>query len=468
MTINAAEYKSTVGLDSLYYALVTADELTGITFGTPAYLAPAADLSLSNNANSETQYADDGAFDIAMGEGSSDFTINITNLPPEVEAAITGQKFDSTTGRIWDDGDPASAPDAAAIAAMSPDELDGCFHTSPLWRRALTVAAGPMANFILAILVFAVLAMFSGRLSEAPVVGGVQIPAKAGPDFEVGDRILTVDGREVTTFNDVREAGRQAVGETVTVELERSGQRMTMDTAHLSPVYVAAVQDDTAAEAAGIQVGDMILSADGEKMYRFADLQAFVKTMEQDTVTLEVLRGDEVLTIDLTPQLEVTRDPDSDGFIERRLFGVNSFARIHAEIVPVGPAEALGIGVDRTVGVMVSTYHVLKSMFSGQVSAKHVSGPVGIAAASGKAAESGVMQFFSFLAFVSVSIGLVNLFPIPVLDGGHLVFYAVEAVRGKPLGARWVEISMGLGLGLVLLIMVFATYNDLGRLLSLG
>jgi phi13 family phage major tail protein len=113
MTINAAEYKSTVGLDSLYYALVTADELTGITFGTPAYLAPAADLSLSNNANSETQYADDGAFDIAMGEGSSDFTINITNLPPEVEAAITGQKFDSTTGRIWDDGDPASAPDVA-------------------------------------------------------------------------------------------------------------------------------------------------------------------------------------------------------------------------------------------------------------------------------------------------------------------------------------------------------------------
>ena len=366
------------------------------------------------------------------------------------------------------DNNPASAADPEAIAAMSAEELKGCFHTAPLWRRALTVAAGPVANFLLAIVVFAILAIFSGRLSEAPVVGGVQIPAKAGPDFQIGDRILSVDGTTVATFDDVREAGRKAVGATVEVQLVRDGQEISLVTEHLSPVYVAAVLDDTAAAEAGIEVGDFILSADGEKMHRFADLQAFVQAMDADTVSLEVLRGEEVLTIELTPQLEVTRDPNSDGFIERRLFGVNSSSRIHAEIIPVGFGESIGIGVDRTVGVMVSTYHVLKSMFSGQVSAKHVSGPVGIATASGKAAEYGAMQFFGFLAFVSVSIGLVNLFPIPVLDGGHLVFYAVEAVRGKPLGARWIEISMSLGLGLVLLLMVFATYNDLGRLLSLG
>ena len=368
------------------------------------------------------------------------------------------------------DADAASArPDDAALARMSSGDRSRSFPDAALWRRALTVAAGPAFNFALAIVIYAVLAGVLGMGSDRPVVG---VRADAAPEIEAlreGDEILAVAGTEVRVFADIQRAYDAAAEETpgrevFPVALRRDGRTIEVETGPLVPPVVGSVAQGAPAERAGLRPGDRILSVDGAPVASFSDLQRSIRASGERPVTLALRDpGGVERAVTLEPKLNPA--PTPGGGIELRpLIGVTAVPLIGPESRTPGPIEAVGHGVERTWQVISASLTYVGAIVTGRTDASGLGGPIRIATLSGDAAASGLVTFIGMIALISASIGMINLFPIPVLDGGHLVFYAVEAVRGKPVGEKVQEAATAVGLGLVLMLMVFVTWNDIVNL----
>ncbi len=364
------------------------------------------------------------------------------------------------------DADAASArPDDEAIGQMTEAELAASFPRASLGRRAMIVAAGPVFNFVLAALIFGGVAMISGLPSEKPVIGVVQEDtdgAKAG--FLEGDRILAVDGASVETFRDFGTTVLDDTGGRREVEIERDGRRMVIPFEIISPVTLASVTDGAAREA-GLQAGDTILTIDGRDIRVFQDLREAVLASEGQPLDVEVGRGDETLRVELTPRRTDTTDENGEP-VTRWLIGVtggSSFG-LGPALERAGPVEAATYGVRATVNIISSSLSFIADIFRGQGDSADLGGPIRIAEVSGEAANDGFASLMRLTAILSASIGLINLFPIPVLDGGHLLFYGIEAIRGRPLSERMQEIGLTIGLAMVVMLMVYATYNDVMRL----
>ncbi|MEI7599210.1 MAG: RIP metalloprotease RseP [Aestuariivirga sp.] len=294
--------------------------------------------------------------------------------------------------RFRGDANAASMPDAEALARAKNDQ--GNFHGKPLWQRAAVVAAGPIANFILAIAIFAGAFMIVGRPMIEPRV----------------DEVV---------------AG-------------------------------------SAAEVAGIRKGDLVVSVDGAEISDFAGLQQAVMTRAGEPLALVIDRNGEKINLTVTPELR--EEPDNfGGKIRLGLLGVKRDPMGPVRYERMGPVQALEAGVDRTWFIVSSTFRYLGKMVTGRESADQLGGPIAMAKAAGDAASMGFSQFVAVIAFLSVSIGLLNLFPIPMLDGGHLVYYAIEAVRGRPLGEGAQEWGFRIGFSLVVMLMLVGTWNDLVR-----
>ncbi|WP_454917148.1 RIP metalloprotease RseP [Xanthobacter sediminis] len=294
--------------------------------------------------------------------------------------------------KFYGDEDAASVPDQQALARMSVAERRESFFFQPVKWRAAIVAAGPIANFILAIVIFSFVFMVFGRPVSAPRVDQV------------------------------------------------------------SP--------GSAAEVAGFKAGDLVLEIDGAKVESFADMQRVVGIHAGQQLTFRVERGNTEVTLTATPELKEVKD--GFGNVHRTgLLGISrSLAEGDVTIHRYGPLEAVGMGVQETWFVVARTFDYLGGLVSGRESADQLGGPIRIAQVSGQVATFGIGALLSLAAVLSVSIGLLNLFPIPMLDGGHLLFYAFEAVRGRPLSARTQDIGFRIGLALVLMLMIFATWND--------
>jgi regulator of sigma E protease len=294
--------------------------------------------------------------------------------------------------KFMDDENAASAPSSEALASMSAEERKGSFHLKPLWQRAAVVAAGPIANFLLAIVIFAV--MFS-------VVG-----------------VRTTEPR-------------------------------------IDEVVVG-----TPAERAGFKAGDVILSIGGRQTDSFSDVLRIVSANADNELAVEVDRGGSLLTLKVTPEGRDVSD-NLGGTVRRGQIGIKRVTGPGGTIFKqVGPLEAVWLGVTETQFIITSTLQYLGDVVTGRQNADQLGGPLRIAHVSGEVAKLGIEPLMHFIALISVSIGLINLFPIPLLDGGHLLFYAAEAVRGKPLSERTQEIGFRIGLALVLMLMAFAFWND--------
>jgi regulator of sigma E protease len=359
------------------------------------------------------------------------------------------------------DANAASAgADGAVLDALDPVERRRSMPGAPLWARALTVAAGPVFNFILSIAIFAGIVIVSGQaVDEARVGAPKALPAEV-VTLEQGDLITAIEGEPVEALADVFELARALdPAPLVTYDIERDAQAMQVDAAFPLLPIVQSVAPQSAAIAAGIAEGDVILTVDGAPIHGFSQLRAFVDASEGAPLALEVWRAGEILNLTLSPRQ--TDLPTGDGFETRWLIGITGGLIFEPETQSVGPWEAVSFGFNQVTFIIESSLDGLWHIITGAISSCNLQGPIGIAETSGAAASQGLDNFIWFIAVLSTAVGLLNLFPIPVLDGGHLVFHAYEAVTGKPPSDKVLRAFMSVGLFMLLSLMLFALTNDI-------
>jgi regulator of sigma E protease len=367
------------------------------------------------------------------------------------------------------DADAASTvKDPESWSRLSPDQRAHSFHDASVGRRALTVLAGPFANFILAIVIFGVMALAAGAPSDEPVIGSIAEDANPGfaEALREGDRVLSIDGAPIADFEAFARTLLDSRGEPLAVTVERDGAPLTVEAVFDPPARVDGVTPGGPADQAGLARGDRIVAIDGAPIASFRELQALVAAAEGEALDLTVARDGETFSATLAPEMTRAPDPETGEPTTRPLIGIQkSSTEVLPVIESVGPVGALSAGIERTWRILALSVSGLWDVIRGAQAADEVlGGPIRIAELSGEAAADGLSTFIGLIAVLSASIGLINLFPIPVLDGGHLVFYAIEAAQGRPLREKWQEIGNRIGLALVLALMIFATVNDIARL----
>ncbi|MDO4997463.1 MAG: RIP metalloprotease RseP [Neisseria sp.] len=355
-------------------------------------------------------------------------------------------------------------------------------------KKIAIVAAGPLMNLLLAIALYA--ASFSFGITELkPNVGTVVVASvadKAG--FLAGDSIQSVNGKSVQNWNDAQaemvlnlDAGKVAVavkqadGQNAVREINVAGTPEAEQVAQgqgigLLPfkltTTLAMVSENGAAAKAGLRAGDKLLEADGVVLKTWREWAELIRASAGKKLHITYERQGKIAFTDLRP--------DSIELPDRSLRGMAGFAPEYdkawdnANRIEYTPSvgEAVQTAWQRTTGYVGMTLDFFGKLLTGQASTKHISGPLTIADAAGKSAEMGVQSYLEFLALISVSLGIMNLLPIPVLDGGHLVYYAAEWVRGKPLSERMQNVGLRFGMAVMLLLMFLAFFNDLTRLIG--
>jgi regulator of sigma E protease len=291
------------------------------------------------------------------------------------------------------DDDNVASSSGKTLTRLTPEEREGSFRDKPVGKRAAVVAAGPIANFLLAIVIFTF--------------------------------IFSVFGQQITAAK------------------------------------VDSIGPGSAAERAGFQPGDLILSIDGEPIESFSDMQRIVSSSPNVPLKFVVQRGEQTVSLVATPEFK----DFTDNFGNKMRIGLLGIQRNAAPgewtVKRHNPIEAFVAAVKECYFIVSRSIFYLYGIVSGREAADQLGGPIRIAQLSGQVATVGFIPLLNFAAVISVSIGLLNLFPIPMLDGGHLLFYGIEAIRGKPLSEYTQEIGFRIGLAFVLMIMIFATWNDL-------
>lgn len=361
------------------------------------------------------------------------------------------------------DANAASAGvDDAAMAGLTPEQRRHTMHGAPLWARAATVAAGPIFNFILSILIFAGVILWAEMPTDRPVVGDLVALPGGTHELRRGDEVLAVGGYDLPDYAALGAVIDQLpAGETLPWRVRRDGAEVEITGPQVYPPRVAGVAAQSAAHDAGLRAGDVITAANGVALHRFADLQAAVKAAQGAPLDLTVWRPDAGLSqVRLSPKVTDLPLPGG-GFQTDYKIGVVGGYVFLPETRPAGLGEALGGAVDQVWGVVSSSVSALGHMVSGAISSCNLRGAIGIAETSAAAAESGIENFIWFIAVLSTAVGMLNLFPVPVLDGGHLMFHVWEAVAGKPPSDRVLNTLTAVGLALVLTLMLFGLSNDL-------
>jgi regulator of sigma E protease len=364
------------------------------------------------------------------------------------------------------DTDAASRADPEALSRLSGDERDHSFHGASVGRRMLTVLAGPFFNFFLSIAVFAGLIMWQGVATPQPTIGAIEpLPAVEQP-LRPGDRVLAVNGEPIEDFAGIyRQAAAMNAPAPMTFTVERAGEQLELEVPYALPPLVHGAEPLSPASRAGLRQGDVIVEVDGAPIVAFNELREAVLASEGQALPIAVWRDGTTFETTITPTERDTDDGEG-GFERRVMIGVaGASLYLPATETPM-PWTALALGVERTVDVIVMSLTGLKHIITGALGAENLQGPLGIAQISGETAAQGLTNFITLIAIISTAIGLLNLFPIPVLDGGHFVAFLIEAARGRPPSDKAMQVAMTIGLGLILFLMVFATYNDIMRLVS--
>ena len=358
-------------------------------------------------------------------------------------------------------GDQDAASALPAGGDMSATEARQTLAGAPIWARMLTVAAGPVFNFVLAFFIFVGLILSSGLAADRPIIGALY-PMPTAQGLMQGDEITAIEGQptpDLATFFQVADAvpPLAEVGYTVL----RAGQTMQVTAPHPLPARAALVHLQSAAFEAGLREGDVITQVNGQPIHAFSQLPPFIEASMGAPLDVQVWRPDgSVLNVLLEPN---RRDlPTADGGFETRwMIGLSSGPIFDLQRRSAGLGEAMMLSFSQMGAVFEGTFSGLLHMIRGDISTCNLSGPVGLADTMGQAARSGVESFVTMLAMVSLGVGILNLLPVPVLDGGHLVFFAVEAITRRKPNPRFVNMAVMVGLFLVTALTIFALGNDL-------
>ncbi|SDS00696.1 site-2 protease. Metallo peptidase. MEROPS family M50B [Pseudomonas asplenii] len=374
-------------------------------------------------------------------------------------------------------------------APVAPDELDQAFNRKSVRQRIAIVAAGPIANFLLAITFFWVLAML-GSQQVRPVIGAVEsgsIAAKAG--LVAGQEIVSIDGEPTTGWSAVNLQLVRRLGESGTLRFQVREAGSSVDSPRelvldrwlqgadepdpikslgirpwrpAVPPLLAELDSKGPAQAAGLKTGDRLVSLNGEAVGDWQQVVDWVRVRPDTKIVLQVERDGAQIDVPVTLASR-GEGKSATGYLGAGVKAADWPPQMLRE-VSYGPVAAIGEGARRTWTMSVLTLDSLKKMLFGELSVKNLSGPITIAKVAGASAQSGVADFLNFLAYLSISLGVLNLLPIPVLDGGHLLFYMIEWARGRPLSERVQGWGIQIGISLVVGVMLLALVNDLGRL----
>ncbi len=376
---------------------------------------------------------------------------------------------------------------------VDPAEKHRAFNTQPVWKRFLVVLAGPLFNFIFAIAAFAVIQMM-GVDSVRPYVGSITPDTPAAlSGFEDKDKIVGINDIGIQSMRQVRLTllNEYLINPDLTIHVEtKSGSKVSRrldlsDTRLLSDekdyftktgmsfwqpphsISVAQVMPDTAALEAGVKVEDKLVSVDGKEVTSGQFFAEYINAHAGKSVQLGVERGGSKRTLLITPRLTEI-EGKKRGLIGVALKADYSDADVEdLFFVRQGSfVESLKFGFTETYDLSIMTLKVMGRLITGEASLKNISGPITIANYAGKSASVGFSAFLTLMAIISLSLGVLNLLPIPMLDGGHLLYYIVESIKGSPVSEKVEAIGMRIGMSLVGILMVVAIYNDIGRLIN--
>jgi regulator of sigma E protease len=360
------------------------------------------------------------------------------------------------------------------------------FARKPLWARFLIVFAGPGMNLVLAGVIFAIVLGTLGRPVWPPAVGRV---ADGGPaataGLRTGDTVVAVNGRAISYWEDLDRAVTGASGRPLELRVRRDGAEQTVSvTPRLrsvpDPVFrepretwdigagpqlipqISSVSPDSPAKRAGLQAGDVVTAVAGQPVFTPEDLVEAIRSRPGQAFPITVERDGKPLTLTVTP--DAVREKGTDGQ-EREVGRIQAgIATKTVRFEPYNPVMAAGYGAVKTWDMTVLTVKGLWKLVSRQIDSSNIGGPIQIATEAGRQAKDGVASLALFTAIISVNLGVLNLLPVPMLDGGHLLFFMIEAVLGRPLAARKREMAQQVGFVLLMLLMVYALYNDLVRI----
>ena len=334
---------------------------------------------------------------------------------------------------------------------------------APLWARSATVAAGPIFNFILSFIVFAGILLFQGQPITPLTVSALPgFPENIEQQLEPGDRVLKVEGVALNYPDGFGAAVANVPSQpSVEYEVQRDGERMLVRGPQPQPAYVQSITPRSAADDADLRIGDVIVSLNGAPVFQFGDMVEIVNETRAQPIELVVWRDGETFTTTLTPRLMAISQADGSMMDEPKLGIGNGGLFFEPATTDVGIGESMKLAIQQVWFIIKQSLNGLKQMIVGNINTCNLSGPVGIAETSGSMASQGTLAFISFIAVLSTAVGMLNLFPIPILDGGHLCFHAYEAVTGKMPSDGALRILMAIGLALIGTLMLFAIGNDL-------
>lgn len=374
---------------------------------------------------------------------------------------------------------------------VPPEDIPHSFNRQPVWGRMAIVAAGPLINLVFAVFLYWII-FLQGTETLRPIIGRVlpQTPA-AVAGMEEGDEILAIDGKPVADWEAINYALIERMGESgelrislrpqtgaepreVALTLNKFLSGREIDPFRevgfrpyqppLEPVVGEVVAGGAGARQ-GLKAGDRVLAVDGMPIKSWQDFVEVVRTQPEQTLDVQVQRGSETVTLKLIPSGE----KDEQGIVRGKL-GIAvkdqpfEFPAQYRQSVEHGPVEALGLAFKKTGALISFTLDSIVKMVQGLISVNNLSGPITIAKVAGQTAAMGWESLLGFMALLSVSLGVLNLLPIPVLDGGHLVYHAIEGLTGRPLSERMQMLGVRVGIVMLMSLMLLAIFNDLSRL----
>ena len=365
---------------------------------------------------------------------------------------------------------------------LSEEDKKVAFNRQSVWTRMAIVLAGPVANFLLAIFLYWII-FLNGVTGLLPVLAEPEkdsIAAVAG--IKQGDQIISVDGIETGYFQDVSLGLAKRIGESTSIEFgikpkdsshiksikldisqwqvdeKKPDVLKSLGIQHILDIsLIASVTKDSAADKAGVFAGDRVISIDGNNAKTWSEMSSLLAKSPEQQVILEVLRNDELISIPV-----VLGSREDNGKLVGVL-GVSAEASKYLVAREAGLVEALKMAFSETVRMIELTVRLFKKFLFGDISHKSLSGPLSIAEGAGNSASVGIITFLGFLAVISVNLGFINLLPIPMLDGGHFLYFVIEAIRGKPLSEEIQSIGLQMGMLLVFALMAVAIFNDISR-----